>query len=63
MSKANRKNPQHNYNTPIKKYQKIFCPNCERHCSQIETGFQNCVLTLLADELAKIQQVMQEKDR
>ncbi|MBS7633770.1 hypothetical protein KEJ15_09220 [Candidatus Bathyarchaeota archaeon] len=46
---------------PIKLYQHVFCRNCDVHCNPTETRFQNCILTLIADELARTRQLTQQR--
>ncbi|MBX5327258.1 MAG: hypothetical protein ACQXXH_01685 [Candidatus Bathyarchaeia archaeon] len=46
---------------PIKLYQHVFCRNCDIHCNPAEARFQNCILTLIADELARTRQLQQHR--
>lgn len=45
---------------PIKLYQHIFCQHCDLQCNPTEARFQNCILTLIADELTRTRQLLQQ---
>jgi hypothetical protein len=46
---------------PLKLYEQIFCANCDAHCNPNETRFLICVLTLIADDLARTRQLLQHR--
>ncbi|MCL6579105.1 MAG: hypothetical protein K6T73_06920 [Candidatus Bathyarchaeota archaeon] len=47
--------------SPLQLYQHIFCKNCQNHCNPTETRFQNCILCLIADELTRTRQLLQQR--
>jgi len=54
--------PIRNHPTPpLKLFQTIFCANCDVHCNPTETRFQNCILSLIADEFARQRQLLQQR--
>jgi hypothetical protein len=48
---------------PLKLYQDIFCRRCDVNCNPTETRFKSCILALIADELTRIRQLLQQRAR
>lgn len=48
---------------PLKMFQRIFCNHCldKEHCQTVNKQMQNCILCLIADELARNRQLHQQR--
>jgi len=52
----------HNYPlVPLKLFQQTFCKHCDGNCNPTEQRFQNCILSLIADQLTHQRQLLQQR--
>jgi len=46
---------------PLELYKTTFCKHCSLKCNINSINMQTCVLTLLADELTRLRQLLQTR--
>ncbi|MEM3824239.1 MAG: hypothetical protein QXH87_04825 [Candidatus Bathyarchaeia archaeon] len=46
---------------PLELFKQTFCRHCNLNCNPNTITMQNCILTLLADETARLRQTIQQR--